>query len=121
MKRPNLHDLSLPAPVNAALTCFCAALSEQYGDTLQRVVLYGSWARNEKKPGADCDVAAFVSTLPSDLNDKWRKLSCLTETILDIEDNLGVFIHFFPPRPLNTISHNTPIMTAIRREGLDLL
>jgi predicted nucleotidyltransferase len=46
---------------NPVVTKFRAALAEVYGARLERVVLFGSQARGEARPGSDYDVAVFLN------------------------------------------------------------
>ncbi len=43
---------------------FRTAVTEIYGDRLQRVVLFGSPARGDAQPDSDYDGAVFLSDLP---------------------------------------------------------
>jgi uncharacterized protein len=45
---------------NPILAKFHAAVTEVYGDRLERVVLYGSRARGDAKPDSDYDIAVFI-------------------------------------------------------------
>lgn len=51
----------LPVNVRSALSAFAAWLRESYGDRLQRVALFGSYARREAVEGeSDVDVAVVL-------------------------------------------------------------
>ena len=60
---------------------FRAALSEVYGDRLERVVLYGSRARGDHQPDSDYDIAVFIKN-PGTLTEELDKLASLTTAIL---------------------------------------
>ncbi|MBV8452617.1 MAG: nucleotidyltransferase domain-containing protein, partial [Deltaproteobacteria bacterium] len=42
------------------LKCFRAAVTEIYGDRVERVVLYGSRARGDAHQDSDYDIAVFL-------------------------------------------------------------
>ena len=47
----------------AALDDFVAAVKAEYGDRLRAVVLYGSYARGDARPGSDVDVMVVLDRL----------------------------------------------------------
>ena len=60
-------------PNDPVLARFRRALDEMYGKQLDRVVLFGSRARGDARPGSDYDVAVFLKSLP----DRWAELDRL--------------------------------------------
>lgn len=51
---------ALPPNVHAALTEAKARLAELYGDRLDRIVLYGSYARGNARPDSDVDLLVVL-------------------------------------------------------------
>jgi predicted nucleotidyltransferase len=94
---------------------FRAALAEIYGERLERVVLFGSRARGEARPDSDYDVAVFLKALP----DRWAELDRLADLRVRFLDETGAF---FDAKPYLTTAYRdaTPLMHAIRGEGLEL-
>jgi predicted nucleotidyltransferase len=101
--------------VDPVLARFRAALDELYGDSLERVVLFGSRARGDARRDSDYDVAVFLR----DLTDRWREIDRLAAIETDILAETGAFIHAMPYRAGSYREH-TPLMHEIRREGIDL-
>ncbi len=66
--------------INPILQSFRAALTEMYGDRLQRVVLYGSQARGDAQPDSDYDVAVFLSGM-NGASDGWAELHRLARSV----------------------------------------
>ena len=97
------------------LRSFQAALTEMYGDDLDRVVLFGSRARGDARPDSDYDVAVFLKSMP----DRWAELDRLAALSGAFIDEADVF---FDAKPfLATASRDrTPLMREIRRDGIDL-
>jgi predicted nucleotidyltransferase len=60
-----------------------------YGERLERVVLFGSRARDDAREDSDYDVAVFLK----DLTDRWPELDRLADLSTDILDETGEFIH----------------------------
>ncbi len=54
---------------------FRAALTEIYGNRLERVVLFGSRARGDAQPDSDYDVAVFLHDMP-DRMAELNRLDC---------------------------------------------
>jgi len=95
---------------------FRAALSELYGDRIERVVLFGSRARGDAQEDSDYDIAVFLK----DLDDRWREIHRIVPIVTDFLYRDEVFIHAMPYRA-GSYRERTPLMHEIRREGIDLL
>ena len=94
---------------------FKAALQEIYGDQIERIVLYGSRARGEAQPDSDYDVALFLRQVP----DRGQERHRLADLRVDFIDDTGAF---FDTKPFSITAYGdrTPLMSEIRRDGLDL-
>ena len=97
------------------LTRFRAALTELYGDRLERAVLFGSRARGDAHDESDYDVAVFLRDMP----DRWREMEKLARLGSDILFDTGEFIHAMPYRAGSYQDH-TPLMHEVRADGIDL-
>jgi uncharacterized protein len=64
-----MMQMSPPDPV---LTRFRAAVTEIYGDRVERLVLYGSRARGDYRQDSDYDVAVFLRDMPDRAEDMTR-------------------------------------------------
>jgi predicted nucleotidyltransferase len=97
------------------LTRFRQALDEVYGDNLARVVLFGSRARGDARPGSDYDIAVFLNS-PGSFNDEATRLATIeTEILYDT----GAVINAMPFQA-DAYRHRTGLMSELRRDGLDL-
>lgn len=101
---------------NPILAKFRAALSEMYGDRLERVVLYGSRARGDARPDSDYDVAVFLR----DMGDRFKEMDRLTEITTAILYDTGEFIEALPYSAASYNDPRMPLMYAIRTEGVTL-
>jgi predicted nucleotidyltransferase len=103
---------------NPILAKFRAALTEMYGDRLERVVLFGSRTRGEAHPDADYDVAIFLNGMNGP-SDRWAELHKLAALRVKFIDETGAFFDA-KPYPAGAYRERSPLMHEIRREGLDL-
>ncbi len=94
---------------------FRAAVTEIYGDRLERIVLFGSRARGDAQPDSDYDVAVFLRDMP----DRMAELDRLADLRLTFLDETGAFFDAFP-YPASAYRDGSPLMHEIRREGRDL-
>jgi uncharacterized protein len=102
------------AIVDPVLTRFRAALDLVYADRVERVVLFGSRARDDARPDSDYDVAVFLK----DLTDRWEEVDRIADIAADIMDETGAFVHAMPYRA-ETYRDRTPLMHEVRGEGRD--
>ena len=102
-----------PNPI--ILAKFRSALSDLYGDRIERVILFGSQARGDAGPDSDYDVAVFLK----DLNDRWAELDKLATLRVYFLDETGIFFDA-KPYPAGAYQERTPLMHDIRREGVSL-
>jgi len=98
-----------------ALTRFRAAVTEIYGDRIERVVLFGSRARGDAKPDSDYDVAVFLRDMP----ERGREMARLAEVETDILYDTGAVINA-TPFPVEAYRERTGFMSELRKDGLDL-
>jgi uncharacterized protein len=105
--------MNTPDPV---LKKFRKALTELYGERIERVVLFGSRARGDAKADSDYDVALFLKDLP----DKWTEVGRLAALQLSIHDDTGLDVHIMPFRAGRWSDPASPLMFEIRKDGLDI-
>jgi uncharacterized protein len=110
-------EAALPAQLleDPVLRRFRAALDNMFGDRIERVVLFGSRARGEATEDSDYDVAVFLR----DFTDRWPEVDRLVEIETDLLYDVGAFVHAMPFRA-GAWQERSPLMGAIRREGIDL-
>ncbi len=94
---------------------FRAAVSDLYGDRLERVVLYGSRARGEERPDSDYDVAVFLRGM----DDGWLELTRLADIGTEILYDVGKSVHA-TAHPAGAEHDRTPLMHEIRKDGLEV-
>ncbi len=95
---------------------FRAAVSEIYGDRIERVVLFGSHARGDAHPDSDYDVAVFLRDMP----DRPAEMNRLADLVTEILYEGGPFIHAMPYPAGSYNDERMPLMHEIRAEDIDL-
>ena len=101
--------------VDPIMKSFRAALTDLYGDRIERVVLFGSRARGDAQPDSDYDIALFLQ----DLTDAWEEVDRIVEIEEAFRDKTGADIRTMP-FPAGRWRDRTPLMHEIRKHGLDL-
>jgi predicted nucleotidyltransferase len=104
------------APNDPILKRFHAAVTERYGNRLERVVLFGSRARGDAQPDSDYDVALFLRDMP----DRFAEMDRLADLSTAILDDTGAFIHAMPYRAGAYNDPGMPLIHEIRAEGIGL-
>ena len=95
---------------------FRTAVTEIYGDRLERLVLFGSRARGDARDDSDYDLAVFLR----DMDDRMAEMNRLADLSTAILDETGEFISAMPYRAASYNDPRMPLMYAIRTEGIDL-
>jgi len=107
--------MTKPPQNDEALTRFRAAVTEIYGDRVERVVLFGSRARGDAKPDSDYDIAVFIKDASSFTGESARLAAVSTDILLDT----GAVISAIP-FPAGAYREHTGFMHELRKDGLDL-
>ncbi|MFN8693521.1 MAG: nucleotidyltransferase domain-containing protein [Holosporales bacterium] len=94
---------------------FRSAIEQHYGDNIQRLVLFGSRARGEATDDSDYDLALFLRNF----SDRWREKAFILPIELKIMDETGAVLNTIPFAE-NAFEQRTPLMYAIRSEGIDI-
>ena len=104
--------------VDPILSRFRTAVSETYGDRVERVVLFGSRARGDASQDSDYDVAVFLRDM--DNRDRLTEMNRLADMTSAILYDTGEFIEALPYSGACYDHPRMPLMYAIRTEGITL-
>jgi uncharacterized protein len=107
-----MQDAALTDPV---LERYAEAVRKEYGDRVERIVLFGSRARGDFHEDSDYDVAVFLRGM----NDRWAEIKRLARIEVDLMDKTGAFVNSIA-YPEGYWEKRTPLMHEVRREGRDL-
>lgn len=108
-------SLEMEQHTDPILQKFRAKLDALYGARLERVVLFGSRARGDEQPDSDYDVAVFLEQPES----FWKESGRLATIGTDILYETGAVINALPFRA-GAYRDRSPLMSELRRDGLDL-
>ncbi|SHJ51032.1 nucleotidyltransferase domain-containing protein [Pseudobutyrivibrio xylanivorans] len=95
----------------------CVQLSETYGNTLEKIVLYGSYARGEETPESDVDIAVILkSGNTEEMHNK------MVDIVVDYELDLAVTLSVVPIEYDQYIEWNKtlPFYKNVEKEGIIL-
>lgn len=91
------------------------ALNAVFGTRIERVVLFGSRARGEAGPDSDYDIALFLHGF-ADRRTEAKRLAEIETDLLYQKQALVTVLPF----AAGAYRKRTPLMAAIRRDGIDL-
>lgn len=103
---------SLQDPV---LSLFRSKIDDTYGSRIERVILFGSRARDDAQPDSDYDVAVFLR----DMADRAEEMDRLADIGTEILYDSGKLIHALPFHAA-AYQERTPLMHEVRKDGVDL-
>jgi len=85
-----------------------------YGDSLVRILLYGSCARNEATTDSDIDLAVVLAgqIVPG------AEIDRLIDIVTDINLNYDVLLSVYPVSEHDYLHTNSPLLINLRREGV---
>jgi uncharacterized protein len=104
-----------PQQDDPILVRFREAVAKEYGDRLERTVLYGSRARGDYGPDSDYDIAVFIRD-PGNFYDECGRLAAITTDILE---DTGAVISA-TPFPAGAYRDRSGFMHELRKDGRDL-
>ncbi len=106
--------MTAPDPV---LEKFRAAITALYGPRIERIVLYGSRARDDARPDSDYDIAVFLKDLAAN---RWQDFQQIADIELAILDETGAVVHAMPFPAGFWQNRSSPLMYQLRADGRDV-
>ncbi len=102
------------AQVKQVIGEFVRRTQSLYGDRLKRILVYGSYARNEATAESDIDLAVVLAggVIPG------KEIDRMIDVITDINLEYGVLLSVYPVSEENYRNVNSPLLINIRREGI---
>jgi len=103
-----------PMNVDIILKEFKQELKSLYGERLNNIILYGSYARGEATKESDIDVMIILkgSVTPG------KEIDKMIDVITDINLKYETLISVFPVSNENYLNVKSPILINVRREGI---
>ena len=108
--------MSIPHEVSLALVEIKQALHIIYGDRLQGVYLYGSYARGDFHTGSDVDILVVLAgqVRPA------KEIDRVNEAVSDISLRYDLLIAIYPTSVDWLLERQSPFFKNVRREGIPL-
>jgi predicted nucleotidyltransferase len=112
----NTIHMSIPHEVGLALAELKHALHTIYGDRLQGVYLYGSYARGDFHAGSDVDVLVVLAgpVRPA------KEIDRVSEAVADIGLRYDLLLAIYPTSVDWLAERQSPFFKNVRREGVPL-
>lgn len=109
----------MPVMISTMLGQYIEKLREIYGDHLQSVILYGSYARGDFRPDSDVDIMILIDLTDMEIKKFRHQLSAITYDFnekydLDIKPLAKSDAHF------KKWLRAYPFYTNVKREGVTL-
>ena len=111
-----INDIDVVPSVHATLQDVRAALRETYGNRLQRLIVYGSYARGEAREDSDVDVLIVLGG-PVDPLQEARRTS---DIVIDAAVDHGVALSLVHLSANEFAHQDRPLLRNISREGVEL-
>ena len=93
---------------------FKSALRDLYGERLEDVIVFGSWARGTAFEDSDIDILVILRgpIVPG------REIDRMIDIITDINLKYGVLISVVPTTPEAYSGERSPLFINIQKEGI---
>lgn len=100
--------------IRAAIAAYRSALIECFGERLQRVALFGAWARGEANEDSDVDIAVVIADLTQA---EWKEAVRLAAEV-EVEFELPISAFVISAKRFAESVNSGGIGAEIEREGL---
>lgn len=101
-------------PITPLLGWLRPRLETLYGERLVRIVLFGSHARGDDRPGSDVDVALVLRGGVNAFDEVTRTADIVGDAVL----GFGRFVSVFPVSEADFDEADRDIVRAVRGEGI---
>lgn len=108
---------SIPSETRETLRWATQSVRDLYGDRLQYLLLFGSYARSEARPGSDVDLLVVLDG-PVRSYDEAKRTSRIATRAAAYRDAALSFTHLSVE---DFSDHRRPLVRTVREEGIDLL
>ncbi|MFQ5962909.1 MAG: nucleotidyltransferase family protein [Candidatus Scalinduaceae bacterium] len=99
---------------NFILQNFKTEISKLYGKRLKKVILYGSFARNEATEDSDIDILVMLEGRIS----PGKEIDRMIDIITDINLKYQVLISVYPISENDYLNVKSPLLLNVRKEGI---
>jgi predicted nucleotidyltransferase len=107
-------NVKVPLRIRKLMKELKDGLARIYGDQLQAVYLYGSYARGDYRQGSDVDVMILLK----DYKNYWEELRRSTALASDLSLKYDVTVSRLIMKEIQWQEANMPVLRNIHKEGL---
>lgn len=100
--------------INKITADFKLAMQKLYGERLESVILYGSYARNEQTEDSDVDL---LVVLKDDEISKFKEIDKITDATYSLNSKYEFIISSQPITSKRLQNDTTPFLYFIRKDG----
>ncbi len=100
--------------IQALLKAFTQIVQKLYGERLERVVLFGSYARGTAHEGSDIDVAVVLRGAVKPM----EEIDIIVDATYNINLEYGVLLAIYPVALQRYDNEQSPLLINIRKEGV---
>jgi predicted nucleotidyltransferase len=117
VKREDLAPAQDPSEGKRIAEQAARRLADAYGDRLQQVVLFGSWARGEAHEESDVDLVVVLDLV----GDRASESERIVDVLFDLEADSRRAIEAFPVAEADVRERRRRLVRAALDEGLPML
>jgi predicted nucleotidyltransferase len=115
-----MEDIMCDKTVLDAITKkVCASAKEVLGDKLERIILFGSYARGDFHEWSDIDIMIISDIQPENADEIRTKIYRLMDYI-DLEYNIIISLHMVSSATFHKYVNALPLYTNVQKEGVEL-
>lgn len=101
--------------INQITAQFKQALQVLYGERLDKLILYGSYARNEATEDSDVDL---LVVLKDEEISSFKEIDKIVDATHDLNENFGFAVSVHPITQKRFLTSKTPFLYFVRKEGI---
>jgi len=107
---------SIPREIKPILEELKACLKRIYGDRLEKIILYGSYARKEANKGSDIDIMVLLK----DCKDLLEERAKISQALWELDLKYDTLISVIPEHIYRYEKKEDPLILNVKREGIIL-
>jgi predicted nucleotidyltransferase len=109
-----MNTMTTQASIQAPLKAFTQTVRNLYGERLERIVLFGSFARGTAHENSDVDVAVVLRGAVQPM----EEIDAIVAATYNINLEYGILLAVYPVAAERYYDEQSPLLINIRKEGL---
>jgi len=112
-----MSNRKVPEPIKELTEEFVSRIAEFYGDRLDKVILFGSYARGDFHEDSDID---YMVVLKDDNINSYQEISLVSPITSELSLKYLMSVSAIPYPNHKLFSQGTPLGKNVLREGIEL-